>query len=301
MARHPDDAVTEEYWDVDGFILNTVAYNIETIDGREALPPRRGENFSIGNIPGRHWTPKIPDQKPLTLVMWVQGTGLESYSNDNDRAMFNENWNKLKSVFGVFDRLLKITRRQLFPDGIREQFCMAEISGVMALKAIDHYSGRFAVDLIMPDPSWYEQERDYTAVLNDQGLGMTFNEVFNMTFDTPTVSGPANVSMAIENPGDSPSFPTIYIIGPVTDPVVEHQELGLVLEFAITIPEGQFLVIDTKLSRVLLGGMESRYNTLVPGSSSLSSMRITPGRNTLRLRSDAGLGSMVVRYSPAYL
>lgn len=292
---------TDEYWDVDGFVLNTVAFNIETIDGREALPPRRGENFTIGNIPGRHWTPKIPDQKPLTLVMWVQGTSLDGYGNDNDRALFNENWQKLKSVFGVFDRLLKVTRRQRFPDGIREQFCMAEVTGVMALKAIDHYSGRFAVDLMMPDPFWYEQEQDFIAKLTNQGLGMVFNEVFNMIFDTPTVTTAANVSMPIVSPGNAPSFPLIHILGPVTDPVVEHQESQLRLEFDIVIPEGQHLTIDTKLSRVLLGGMESRYNTLLPGSSSLSSFRINPGRNTLRLRSDAGLGSMIVRYSPAYL
>lgn len=154
-------ATTEETWKVNGTTLNTLAYNIETLSGREGIPPRRGENIVIPYMSGRLWVPKVADERPLTLAMWVQDkdvNGTRPSTPTARRAQLRDNTQALKDLFGVYDSLLTLERKIRLGSGLKTWTAEAECVGSMPFEWEEQHDwfAKFVVDLIMPDPYWYE-------------------------------------------------------------------------------------------------------------------------------------------------
>ncbi len=157
---------TEETWSVNGTILNTLAYNIETLSGREGIPPRRGSNVVIPYKPGRLWVPKLEDERPLTLAMWVRDAdvnGVQAATATARRAQLRDNIETLKNLFGVFDELLTLERKIRLGSGLVTRTAEAECVGTMPFEWVEgHFSfAKFVADLVMPDPYWYEGATPY--------------------------------------------------------------------------------------------------------------------------------------------
>lgn len=110
--------------------------------------------------------------------------------------------------------------------------------------------------------------------------GRTYNETFDRTYaGGAIVVGTASGS----NDGTADAYPVIQVYGPCTDPTITNITQGKALVFAgLTINAGDFLEINTrsKTIRYLGNPADSRYNTLVPGSSAW--WTISPGINTIR-------------------
>lgn len=152
---------TEETWKVNGTVLNTLAYNIATWSGREGIPPRRGENIVIPFMAGRLWVPKLPDERPIILAMWVQDKDVDGVQASTDtarRARLRDNIQTLKELFGVYDSLLSLERITRFGTGLKTWTAQAECVGTLDFTWDDEWTSpvAFAADLVMPDPFWYE-------------------------------------------------------------------------------------------------------------------------------------------------
>lgn len=196
-------ATTTEYWTVQWkatedeaaagivwptYVLNHYAYNIGTGAGTMRLPASVGDNFSRANRAGRRWRAKVPDQAQQTLNMWVRG----SYEDDrfdspfDSRRQFMANWEKLKMIFGQYDRQLLITKRIELPD---EQLLVlsatGELAGTMDLSPQGDAAGTFPVDLIFADPYWYwpDETTDPVAPFWYSG-GRTYPRVYPLTYGT---------------------------------------------------------------------------------------------------------------------
>lgn len=165
---------TKEYWEIDSgrlirgewvydqpVSLATLAYNISTLAGREGIPVADGENIRVSTRAGRRWIPKTPDQRQLSLAMWVQGTN-EDGSIPKDvylRTKFWENYTKLKQLFAVWDRQILLIRRVPTRYGIMTMRTWAEPASSMDLNPTGPMRAAFTVDLIMTDPFWRAEEQ----------------------------------------------------------------------------------------------------------------------------------------------
>jgi hypothetical protein len=129
---------------------------------------------------------------------------------------------------------------------------------------------------------------------------------------TPPITPPITLSLAtasgllaISNPGGFASDPTITLHGPVTNPVIEHQELGVQLEFHrdFVLASGATCVIDFKARTILEGGQDRRRYLKVPTSTwwDKGVDGIISGTNTIQISGSAisNPAKAVVEFFPA--
>lgn len=137
---------TAEYWDVDGFILNQAAYNIETLAGRLGAPVPRGTNVQVPYRRGQDWRQKVPDSRTITFAMWVIG---------DTETEWNENYDLVLNAFFKLDSQLSITKRWQKTAGLITSTARGEFAGGLAPEMIGRKLGRFTVDVLLPDPWFY--------------------------------------------------------------------------------------------------------------------------------------------------
>ena len=105
---------TETFWEVDGHSLQTYAWNIETLGGdRAAPPPIRGSNQRIPYRPGSRFSPKVVDERVITLGMWVQGSQEDGKppTDTSARLQWERNWRKLRKLLFRYRQEFTLTKR----------------------------------------------------------------------------------------------------------------------------------------------------------------------------------------------
>ncbi len=96
------------------------------------------------------------------------------------------------------------------------------------------------IQLIAHDPTWYDPT-DYSIVFTDVSSAEL---VFPIEFPILFSSGVINTSMALTYGGTWPAFPTIEIIGPATNPVIENTTTGERLEITYTLAALEVVTFD---------------------------------------------------------
>jgi hypothetical protein len=105
-------------------------------------------------------------------------------------------------------------------------------------------------------------------------------------------------SVATFNPGTSPSYPTIRIAGPVTNPAIRNITTGKELRLALTMVAGEYLDIDARGKTITDQGGTNRY-----AIRSGDWLTIQPGSNTLAFVADSSdpAALATVAYAATYL
>lgn len=262
---------TDEYWSIDEHDLNTMAFNIETLGGRWRSAPLRGENLRVPNRPGSVWVPKVPDEKVLTLAMWVQGiteAGVTPSTNVEELARFNANWRKLLQIFSVRSRLMDLTKRWYDTPGaatIKSAVAKVEPAGFMDLEMIGRKAGRFVVELNVPDPYFY-------------GASVTTN----ITTIGQTTS--------VENPGDDlASSLVIRFNGPLTNPTLSNamSSPATWVKYSGTLAANQWVELDVA-EFVAKKHDGSNVIGAITHNGAKRWMELYVGPNNLMLTTDAG-------------
>lgn len=156
---------TDEYWDVDGVPLNTLAYNIQSWGGTRVAPaPVRGGNVLIPYRPGEVWVPKRAGSRVLTLGMWVIGTSEDGVDPADSRALYHDNWEKLLRLLYRPWTQYSLTKRQRNTSGLLVATALAEYAGGFEPGMIGQDGSQFVVDLLLADPYFYAPEQ--SAVVN---------------------------------------------------------------------------------------------------------------------------------------
>lgn len=271
--------ITELYWEVEGQSLHTWANSIETLDGREGLPPKRGQNEVVAYRPGEVWRPKVFAARRLALAMWVKGSDADgAIPVEGSRAQFRQNLEALKSVFARTDRELVITRRiRTLSPTLLVQTGKAELLGVLEPNMAAKDLARLVIELNMADPFWYGTEVD--TVVPRAGA-------------TIVNSGTHDVTSLV-----------VRLNGPLTNPQLVNQSSGppvVALSYAGTIDVGDYVEFDTKEFTA-----RDQDEVSVLGSTSHSGSRtwmlLVPGPNVMVLNAEAGTGTADITYAPAYL
>lgn len=143
-----------------------MVFNIATFGGsRFGAPVLRGANYAVPYRAGQSWRPKYPDQRTMTLTMWLDGSGSanHAYPAADARLAFNDNWSALRAAFwtrgaitgsvqGMLQRKWYLTAGG---PGLVVATAMAEIAGSMDLTMNGRTGAAFSVDLLLADPYFY--------------------------------------------------------------------------------------------------------------------------------------------------
>ena len=160
---------TAETVTVDGFVLNTYAYNISTLTGRLTTPDLRTKNVEL---PGRHGTLRVRNKKfqegLYTLTMWVKGALPDGSvpTQKIARRLFFENVDVLMQIFTRRTGLLNI--QQVMSDGSVRQ-CFAEVLAVIDPESsAANPLAKFNVAFSLANPFW--QDLDEVTYVSPAGL-----------------------------------------------------------------------------------------------------------------------------------
>ena len=207
--------------------LNQPWFNTSTFGGsRSGIPVLRGSNYSVPYRAGQSWRTKYPDQRTITMTMWLDGSG--SHNNawpaGDARLAFNDNWQYLRQAFWTRGAAAGSVQGQLTRNwfltsggpGLVQATAMAEIAGSMDLSMNGRTGAAFSVDLLLADPFFYGAQviQAVTASGNVTSLGDTVAgetwpsavNAFTVKCSAPTTitNVTAGVSFSITS---GPSFP----------------------------------------------------------------------------------------------
>lgn len=153
--------------------------------------------------------------------------------------------------------------------------------------------GRFQVGLVAPDPLRYSTvAQALSTSLSSITTGVTAPVV------APVSAGGGTASQVTAFNGGTTATPVVLeIAGPVTNPVVTHDESGSVIRLALTVIAGDLLVLDSDARSILLNGVNVR-------SSAVGRVRwfdLAPGANTIRFAAASAdpAASLTVRWRAA--
>src|SRR5689334_4925585 len=94
---------------IDGVRLDTLAYNIETLEGRMSFPGSRGENAIVPGDDGSIFIPnKSFEDTTKTLKMWVRGADVNGLVPimSTRMAEFRSNMDRLFRLFAKKNSLI---------------------------------------------------------------------------------------------------------------------------------------------------------------------------------------------------
>lgn len=211
---------------VDGIRLDTLAWNVESLSGRDLVPDLRGSNVQVPSRHGSIFAPgKKYDDGKLILKMWVAGCDGAGGVPTNSYNEFRLNMDKLKALFGKRSGLLDV-RKKDGAGGTRQAYCeMAsgfdpDVFGV-------NPTGRFTVELDIPAVFW----QDLTDVNHD---------------DT-TVNATSNDMLLTSFVGATAPMEELWIVvdGPVNNPKITDSATGHYVMLDDTLGSGEQWVVNT--------------------------------------------------------
>lgn len=170
---------TTDYWSITGpdnvdYPLNTLAYNISSWGGDRTAPPTpRGDNILVPFSVGQRYVQKMPDQRTITLGMWVQGSSDTGTYTSAHKQKFRDNYALLKFIlWNRLDQFI-ITKRWTDTAGVLQTAtALAEFAGGLDLAPDSQDHGKFTVDLKLADPFFYGPVQNITF---DSTSGTTFH------------------------------------------------------------------------------------------------------------------------------
>lgn len=184
---------TAEYWSIADLAnqnevsLHQWGWSVTTVGGsRYDLPPRRGSDIVTAYRPGAIHRRKLPDSRPITLVMfmvgWDPATG---QAPPDQRLQWNDNWDELRRLVYrnhlLGDQRFRLYRRWFLTaptlptartssyDGCIQgdpgvpipgprlvtAFGVAEMVGTMAPTMTGRFRSDFQLDFNLSDPFFY--------------------------------------------------------------------------------------------------------------------------------------------------
>lgn len=155
-----------ETWSFNGLALSQPYWNISSFGGsRFALPTLRGQNYAVPYRAGQAQRAKFPDQRTLTLAMWVDGANgspVDSYPPADQRLAFNNAFQALRqAIFQLGangSAQGQLERQWYIKQGTAKLVAataMAEFAGSMEPAMNSRVNAAFSVDFLLADPFFY--------------------------------------------------------------------------------------------------------------------------------------------------
>lgn len=201
-----------ETWYWNGLALSQPYWNLTTFGGsRSGIPTMRGQDVQVAYRAGQAWRAKYPDERTVSLTMWLDGSGSQyGWPASDAHLAFNNNWQQLRQSFfarnaggsaqGQLQRNWWLTQQGSVK--MVTSTAMAEIAGSMDLTMNGRTGAAFTIDLLLADPYFYGAQQSVpcsgsSTVLTGLGEGVV-GEGFASAVSTFTVqcSAPCTVTNA---------------------------------------------------------------------------------------------------------
>jgi hypothetical protein len=307
---------SREWWSITGtdgqeVSLHQWGWSVTTVGGsRYDLPPRRGSDLTLAYRPGQVHRRKLPDARPITLLMFMVGWDPATGDAPPDQLLqWNDNWDSLRRL--VFrhslldDQRVKLTRRWLLtvPDfndiyintglqpvdaGVPPQgprlltaFAWAEMTGTMAPTMTGRLRSEFQLDFTLADPYFYAST--VTATVTSGFPTYVWN-------DGHDVAASGYMQVDLKGPLTNPK-----LINRSTDPDSWVQYNGFIAAGDTV----RLTVNRFTCEKLLSSGNQNRIQYL----SSFGArywVSLLPGVNKLELQG-GGSGEAVVSFRPPYV
>lgn len=147
-----------------------------------------------------------------------------------------------------------------------------------------HRNPTVEIELYCTDPRIYSNGLSTDqAPLASSGGGLTFDATADFSFGTTSTGG----GFTATNSGTFDTPVVFRVDGPVTNPRILHTGLDKEIRLNLTVPSGDFVVIDTASRTVLLNGTASRYSAVTFDSEFFN---LEPGSNPISFRAATQTG-----------
>lgn len=164
---------------VDSIGLHTLAWSIETKEGRDIMPAVKDSNLDVGATHGDLWVPnKKYGPGKFYLKMWVAGQDADGVVPADNYKKYRDNLDQLLLLFTPRYRKLDV-RQQLDKLGTSIRQAYMETTAIIdpSRVANNPYTSKFVVELTNSDAFW----QDVTDKNYDSGLAVTNNTVATLT------------------------------------------------------------------------------------------------------------------------
>lgn len=189
---------------LDGTRLDTMAYNIETKDGRDLGPGLQGEDISTGMRDGDIFVPnKKAAPGRVVLKMWVTGTDDNGLVDADSYWLYRQNLDKLKRMFNVSHRLLDL-REQLDTAGahIRQALCTTSAMIDPSMLVNFPYTAKFAVELKIMAGFW----QDLADSNYDSNIGLLANTDIDLPAFALATAPMRDMWVVLDGPATNPKI-----------------------------------------------------------------------------------------------
>lgn len=300
---------TETYWDVDGQSLQTYAFNITTLGGdRQAPPPVRRSSQRVPYMIGTRYTAGVPDEKTITLGMWVQGSDENGFppTDEHLKRRWDRNWRMLRRLLWTPRRQFVLTKRfwllteeleaagadltGLPVDGdwtLYSASARGTYAGGLSPTMQGQAHGIFTVDILLNDPFFYGPE-------------------ISIPLTTSELEGDPGPTVTVPILGDDRTMNIeVDFEGPLTSPSItnETEPQILYLRYANEIPDDETATVRVMPFTATHYPSGDPYGASgnVQHEGDLYWLYMEPGETTLTLEAQAGTGSAALRYRPAWV
>jgi Phage tail protein len=152
----------------------------------------------------------------------------------------------------------------------------------------------FAAGLVAPDPRKYALTTStLSTTLPSAMSGLAPPWVPPLVLPANPIAG----TISAVNAGDIPAPWVIRLDGPMVNPVITHAQSGRRLAYTLTLGVGDFVLLNSLDSTVLLGGTGDTSGAVQFGSAWF---RLSPGGNDVSLTADSGTGSLTLTYASTW-
>lgn len=201
-------------------------YQIQSVDGLESLPDLRTQDdnrgFNDGMFSGRDFL----GGRTVTMEIFVfAGNGYSA----------QQNFDLLQAaLIPQQTGTTALTYQLSVTDETRIVYSRVRTRRATIDKEYTFGYIRAQYSFFCPDPRYYSETLSTQSLIPTQTLGRTYDRTYDMTY------GGGATGTIVYNTGNTTTYPTITLNGPITDPTISNGSTG---EF-ITV-QGTYLVTDT--------------------------------------------------------
>lgn len=242
---------TDEVVVVNGFCLNTLAWNITTKTGRGTLPSTRGDDFTFPGQTGRIFVPNKPlDSGQYNLSMFVLGAYPDGSMPQFNamRVMLVKNVEQI--IQSCYSQSAPVTLYSWQPNGA-VRVTTGTLVGSSGMDMNLFMAGRRAeLSLVFDILPGVWSDYTTTTLTGTAGTGWS-----NQTLTLTALAG-----------GTAPIEDSVVTVsGPITNPIVSNAATGTTVKFTGTVPTGQNWVIDSGAWTTKLNGVSVLSTTTHTG------------------------------------
>lgn len=315
----PPGSNTAEYWSITDLSgqnevsLHQWGWSVTTVGGsRYDLPPRRGSDITTAYRPGQIHRRKLPDARPITLLMFMVGfdpaTGL---AVPDARLQWNDNWDALRRLVYrnhlLADQRFRLYRRwflthEALPtsragsyDGCIQgdpgvpvpgprlvtAWINAEMTGTMVPTMTGRFRSDFQLDFTCSDPFFY----------GDQVIARIDRSDSTSSADTTYVWNDGHDAV---NSG----YLTVDLVGPLASPQLTNESTApnSWVKYSGQIPDGYMVRLNVQkfTAELMKTDTTGPHENVIGRIGNLGSrwwVNLLPGSNKFRLTSNPQLAS----------